>query len=181
MQPDLLTSRLKLRPFLSTDATAVQRLAGHAEVADTTLAIPHPYPDGAAEAWISSHETDYASNREITYAITLQTTGEVLGAISLIGISVKDSRCEFGYWVGREYWSNGYCTEAAARLVVFAYEHLNITRLVARCLARNPASARVMVKLAMQPEGRLVQHTCKNEVYEDILVYGLNLPDRTRA
>jgi [ribosomal protein S5]-alanine N-acetyltransferase len=181
MQPDLLTTRLRLRSFLLTDSTAVQRLAGHAAVADTTLTIPHPYPDGAAEAWISSHGPKYTNNQEITYAVTLQTTGQLLGAISLIGISLKDSRCEFGYWIGHDYWSNGYCTEAAARMLIFANEHLGITRFVARCMARNPASARVMIKLAMHPEGHLLQHTLKNGVYEDILVYGRNLPSRAGA
>jgi [ribosomal protein S5]-alanine N-acetyltransferase len=181
VQPDLVTSRLKLRAFSLADAAEVQRLAGDAAVADMTMAIPHPYPDGAAEEWISSHEIGFSTKREVTYAVTRQEDGCLLGAVALLGISQKDARCELGYWIGREYWSRGYCTEAAARLVVFAYEHLSATRIVARCLARNPASARVMVKLAMQPEGRLTQHVNKNGTYEDVLLYGLNLPGRARA
>jgi hypothetical protein len=54
-QPTLETPRLVLRPFTLEDAPAVQRLAGAKEVAATMLAVPHPYEDGIAEQWISTH------------------------------------------------------------------------------------------------------------------------------
>jgi len=45
-QPNLQTNRLMLRPFELSDAPIVQALAGAREIADTTLAIPHPIPMG---------------------------------------------------------------------------------------------------------------------------------------
>ena len=53
MDPRLETNRLTLRLFEISDAPMVQILAGTEEVARTTLSVPHPYPDGAAEAWIN--------------------------------------------------------------------------------------------------------------------------------
>jgi [ribosomal protein S5]-alanine N-acetyltransferase len=49
--PRLLTEGLVLRPFVSSDGSDVERLAGNRLVADTTLAIPHPYPIGGGAAW----------------------------------------------------------------------------------------------------------------------------------
>lgn len=43
------TERLLLRALDLADAPAVRHLAGAAEVARTAF-VPHPYPEGAAEA-----------------------------------------------------------------------------------------------------------------------------------
>ena len=64
--PTLTTDRLILRKFNISDAPKVQKLAGLFEIADTTLNIPYPYPDGAAEEWIKSHESGYQKKRAFT-------------------------------------------------------------------------------------------------------------------
>ena len=51
----LATKRLLLRPFTLDDAPAVQHLVSAYEIAENTLLIPHPYPDGAAADWIAKH------------------------------------------------------------------------------------------------------------------------------
>ncbi|MDO9318269.1 MAG: GNAT family protein [Gammaproteobacteria bacterium] len=66
----------------------------------------------------------------------------------------------------------GYCTEAVRCLINFAIEQLGMTRIVARCLARNPVSARVMEKADLTLEGCQHRHVLKNGVYEDILLLG---------
>ena len=181
MLPTLTTPRLLLRPFEMQDAASVEALAGDARVADTTAAIPHPYPPGAAEAWIATLAPDFEARRQITCAVALRDGGVLIGAMSLMSLSEEHARAEIGYWIGVPYWSHGYCTESAARLIRYAHETFGITRIVARCLARNPASARVMVKLGMQSEGRQVGHVHKNGQFEDMLMYGLNLPGRRAA
>ncbi len=178
MPPTLTTARLCLRPFELADASAVQRLAGDKRVALAATTIPHPYPDGAAEAWISTHANSFTSKREVTFAVTLRDRPELVGAISLLDLSELHARGEVGYWIGVEYWNRGYCTEAFARIIPYAYEELGITKVVARCSSDNLASARVMEKVGLRREGLLVKHSLKHGQFDDVLVYGLVLPGR---
>jgi RimJ/RimL family protein N-acetyltransferase len=101
-QPTLCTPRLELRPFTLDDAQVVQRLAGDRAIADTTANIPHPYEDGMAEAWISTHPALYEQKIDAVYAMTLADTGELVGAIGLM-LNLDNQRGELGYWVGKPY------------------------------------------------------------------------------
>lgn len=178
VQPVLTTPRLCLRPFSAADAADVQRLAGDARVALPTAAVPHPYPDGAAEAWIATHASAFAALQEVTFAICLRQTDALLGAISLMQIDLPDARAEVGYWIGVDHWRQGFGTEALACLIGYAHQGLGLTRIVARCIASNPGSARVMEKAGLQREGLLRQHTRKQGRFEDMLLYGIVLPGR---
>ncbi|MEM8723147.1 MAG: GNAT family N-acetyltransferase [Cyanobacteria bacterium P01_G01_bin.39] len=53
--PRLSTKRLKLRPLATADAVSLQKIASDRAIADTTISIPHPYPDGEAKRYILKH------------------------------------------------------------------------------------------------------------------------------
>jgi [ribosomal protein S5]-alanine N-acetyltransferase len=166
----LQTDRLRLRRFEKRDALAVQRLAGAAEVADTTLLIPHPYPDGAAEGFIESTHADWEKGEQYVFAITLHATGELCGSIGL-KVSAKHERGELGYWIGVPFWNHGYCTEAGRAVLKFAFEELKLNTVGAHHFVRNPASGCVLQKLGMKYEGRLRQHVKKGDRFEDLECY----------
>ena len=171
-QPTLETVRLWLRPFRPADAPAVQRMAGDRAIAESTANVPHPYPDGAAEQWIASHPAMWTEGKGATWAIVRKEDDAVAGAIGLR--LVTDNRyAELGYWVGREWWSNGYASESAAELVRFAFETLGLNRVMARHFRSNPASGRVMQKIGMIKEGTLRQHFLKWGRFEDLVCYGI--------
>jgi RimJ/RimL family protein N-acetyltransferase len=176
-QPTLETNRLRLRPFSLADAPTVQALAGAVEVASTTLTIPHPYEDGMAESWIATHEPGYDTGEQATFAIVLKETGELIGAIGLT-INASHRRGEMGYWVGVPFWNHGYATEAADALLAFGFDLLELHRIHAVHLSRNPASGRVMQKAGMRHESTQRQHILKRGVFEDVEGYGLLAADR---
>jgi len=171
-RPSLETERLLLRPFVLGDGPAVQELAGAYEVADTTINIPHPYEDGMAEEWIASHPAGFEAGNDVTFAVTRRSDGELLGSISLMQI-VRHHMAELGYWIGRPFWNQGFCTEAARATVQFGLEHLGLRRVFAVHMSRNPASGRVMQKIGMTHEGRQRSHAMRWDRLEDLELYGL--------
>jgi len=170
--PAIETERLLLRPFVMSDAKDVQCLAGDRAIADTTLNIPHPYEDGMAEEWISTHQPLFEAGELSNFAIILNNTDRLIGAIGL-SIVTRFERAELGYWIGRPYWKNGYCTEAGHAVIRYGFSVLKLNRIHASHLTRNPASGRVMQKLGMKHEGRARQHAKKWDKFEDLELYGI--------
>lgn len=170
--PILETERLILRPMQLTDAPIVQKLAGAPEIASTTLNIPHPYPEGAAEEFIQWTLEQAQTGEQYVFAITRKADGEFLGTIGL-GIDKRHHKAEVGYWLGVPYWGQGYMTEATKALIRFGFARLSLNRIFASHFTRNPASGRVMQKAGMRYEGIQRQAVRKDDRYEDLAFYAI--------
>lgn len=170
--PELLTARLCLRPPASADIPDIVTHAGDREVASTTLNIPHPYAPAMAVAWLSEIAQRAERDDAYTFAITRLDEGRLIGAVSL-RLTPAHQRAELGYWVGRPFWGQGICTEAAGAVLAWGFRVAGLQRVVAHHLSRNPASGRVMQKLGMVHEGTLRQHYQKWDTLEDVELYGL--------
>ena len=169
---NLYSDNLILRPFEINDAKRVRELAGDYEIAKTTLHIPYPYPEDAAEAWIKRTHEAAARGSLYAFAVVRKVDSELLGAISL-GIVPEYKRAELAYWMGKPYWGHGYTTEAASKLLKFGFEELDLNRIYAYAFSTNPASSMVMQKIGMAYEGTLVQHVRKWDEYYDLVAYGI--------
>lgn len=179
-RPVFETARLRLRPYRLDDASQLQRLAGDRRVAATTATIPHPYPDGAAEAWIAPHDENWSSGSRINCAIETRD-GEYVGGVGLV-FEAEHARAELGYWIAVPAWGKGYATEASEALCDYGFTTLGLHRIEARYLATNTASGGVMAKLGMQREAVLRQHVVKWNERHDLVVCGILAPEwRTRS
>lgn len=177
--PTIKTERLILRKFELSDASEVQRMAGDRDVARNTLNMPHPYTDGLAEQWISTHEKDYSDGKAIVFAVTESFSGKLVGAIGLM--LKRDYRHgEIGYWIGKEYWNKGYCTEAVKAIINFGFNEEKLHKIFANYFGNNPASGRVMEKAGMIFEGILVSHLWHFNEYKDLIFYGIFNPEEVK-
>jgi ribosomal-protein-alanine N-acetyltransferase len=170
--PIITTERLTMRSFELSDASEVQRMAGSSQIAATTANIPHPYLDGMAEDWISKHQNWFEEGISVDFAIELKSSKKLIGNISLI-INKANHRAEIGYWVGEEFWNQGYCTEAMKEVIRYAFTSRVINKITCRHIMTNPASGKVMMKSGLVQEGYFRQDIYKNGHYFDTLVYGL--------
>jgi RimJ/RimL family protein N-acetyltransferase len=176
-QPVLETKRLRLRPFVLADAGDVQVLAGNFAIADTTLNVPHPYPDGGAETFIAGHAAQFAKGENNTLAITLKSDGTLVGAIN-ISVDQRHQRGTIGYWIGQPFWNQGYATEAGRPLLDFVFTQWKLHKVVGTYLHRNPASGRVMQKLGFVQEGVLKEQVFRWGRFDDLVTCAVFHPTK---
>lgn len=177
IQPTLHTARLTLRPFEPSDIPAVTELCSERDIAANTLHIPHPYTLDDARSWIDSHPEIYAAGKAAIFAITHRDHQTLIGGIGLT-FDQQYNRAELGYWIGKPFWGNGFCSEAAPEILRFGFDICKLNRIFATHMMRNPASGRIMEKAGMKLEGILRQHVMKWDVYEDIAMYGMVVDSR---
>lgn len=170
--PTLKAENLILRPFIIEDGPEVQRMAGDDEIARNTLAMPHPYLDGMAENWISTHLSDFRDGKSAIWAITLADSGKLAGAIGLM-LQTQLSNAEAGYWLGKEFWNRGYCTEALRTVIDFGFNNLKLHKIFASHFGDNPQSGRVMQKAGIVYEATLKSHMFHWNKHKDLVFYGI--------
>jgi 8-oxo-dGTP diphosphatase len=146
--PTLQTPRLILRPLTSGDASEIERHVADWDVARWTSNIPHPYPAGAAAAWIAR----LPAGPEMVLGITERGTDRVIGCI---GVRLdEDGRSgEFGYWMAKPMWGKGYTTEALQAYVAHAFRTLALEKLTSAAMPANIGSIRVQEKAGFRKVG----------------------------
>ncbi|MBA5873863.1 MAG: GNAT family N-acetyltransferase [Nitrospira sp. CR1.2] len=165
------TKRLLFRPFQTSDAEVVHRLAGSHDVASGTF-LPHPMDRQAAHNWITERVEDQAAGRGVTFAITLAESGQVIGSIGMEIVTAHEQG-RLSYWLGRTYWNKGYGSEAVTALVEYGFDNLHLHRIYAPHFHTNPASGRVLQKVGMTHEGRLREHYLRFGQRIDVEIYGM--------
>jgi RimJ/RimL family protein N-acetyltransferase len=149
MVETISTERLVLRPLRVSDAGPMTLHSSDQRVARMTTSIPHPYPPGAAAAYIEGTLT--GRHTEEAWAIdATQSDGEELIGV----ISFKPGLDELGYWVGPPYWNAGYATEAVTALAAHLFGARGLERLDAIAFADNAASAAVLLKAGFREIGQ---------------------------
>ena len=126
---ELVTPRLLLRDFRLADEAAVHAYASDPK---TTVFTDWGPNDTAAtrefivQATAEAHSPD---RRTYTLAAVLRATDDVIGAAGLVVDEVATRSCSIGYVIHAAFWSRGYATEAAARLLQFGFTDVRLHRI----------------------------------------------------
>jgi RimJ/RimL family protein N-acetyltransferase len=149
--PTLETARMALRPPRIGDASRVVSLVNDFDIARMTTAVPHPYDQQDAEAYLS-HAARADPTREATFAMETPTDG----LVGMIGLYRRGPLGpEIGYWIGRPFWGRGLATEAARGVLSWAKNALGRRVVVSGHFADNPASGRVLEKAGFLYTGEI--------------------------
>ncbi|MEM9158066.1 MAG: GNAT family N-acetyltransferase [Verrucomicrobiota bacterium] len=155
--PFLETERLLLRRPRIEDAEAIyQGWTADPEVTRYMTWAPHQslaetcaFLQRSIESWRAAGSR---ATPEYVYIIEDRETNAVMGTI---GLRPESMKAELGYCLAREYWNNGYMTEAVKAIINWGLRPAAYQRVQAFCDAENIGSARVMEKSGMSYEGTL--------------------------
>jgi RimJ/RimL family protein N-acetyltransferase len=93
--------------------------------------------------------------RSFPLAVEETRSGRLVGAVEVGPVDWTHLHAELGYWIDPRRWGRGFATEAAERMVAFAFEDLGLHRLHAGFLPFNERSRKVLKRIGFRKEGVL--------------------------
>jgi RimJ/RimL family protein N-acetyltransferase len=172
-QPVLETLRLQLRPIELSDALEIQNNAVMREIADTMISLPHPYPPGEANQYISQKQKEREAGTAVAFIIEKKEDKTFCGLIELREIDHEHAQGELSFWLAVNAWGHGYMTEVVQVIVRYGFEVLRLNRLYAYHMLRNPATGQVLKKNGFRQEGLLRQRVQKWGKFEDVVLMAM--------
>lgn len=143
------SERLLLRPGWLEDAGELTVRIADEAIVRNLASVPWPYRREDAESWLRLPKPA----KYPTFLLTLPgASGSPI--IGTCGLHEEAHGPEIGYWIAREWWGQGYATEAA-RAVLSVARTLGHRRIHSCHAVDNPASGRVLRKAGFVPTGRL--------------------------
>lgn len=143
----LESDRLILRPFQINDVQNVYCYAKDNDVTKYLNWFPHKNIEETKKII-----TELYINNIGTYAIELKSKAKCIGCFEL-RLCVEHDKASFGYVLNKNYWNNGYMSEALNLIIKFCFEKLQLNRIESNYYVGNEASGKVMKKCGMIYEG----------------------------
>jgi RimJ/RimL family protein N-acetyltransferase len=153
------TPRLLIRPLTPADADG---LLAYRSIPDVCRYVPfEPQTrdellERIATRWTQTELT--AEGQVVTLGVQVRDTGALAGDVMLAWQSQEHSCGEIGAVFNPDLSGRGYATEALNAMLRLGFEGLGLHRIMARIDERNEPSVRLVGRLGMRLEARLVEN-----------------------
>lgn len=119
-------------------------------------------------------ESAIMSDDKLVLAICLVDSGKYIGNVMLQDIDWINRTARAPFMIGdKNYWGNGYATEARMLMLKFAFEERGLQRISAVVLENNIASLRIHEKCGFKKEGLMRNSMFKNGRYYNQYILGV--------
>ncbi|CAL9610673.1 Acetyltransferase [Streptomyces sp. enrichment culture] len=173
---EIRTPRLLLRRWSDDDVVPLSEINADPAVMHWTGDGSPLDPDataGEVERW----EEEWDDEGFGQFAVELLASGELIGAVGLSVVADDlpglPSDVEIRWRLGRQFWGQGYASEAAQAALEFALQDRGVDRVVAVVRVGDHASANVAEKLGMAAE-REITHPEQGHALQ---VYAIDLTE----
>ena len=136
---EIKTKRLVLkRPDKSINNKLFASLVGDWDIAKWLSDVPYPYTEKHAQKFIKRSSPD-----DLRFSVFYD---EIL--VGGVGVSFEENnQLDLGYWIAKDYWGNGFATEASKGLIDYVKNETEFKAITACYVKGNKTSAKVLKKL----------------------------------
>ena len=158
----LETPRLLLRPLVPGDLDRLTEIWTDPEVSRFLLTQPRSSVEVAEKLdAMRAHARRFGM-----WAVTLRTTGELIGRCGFYPYaSERGVEPELAFLLAREHWGAGLASEAARAALDALFRRQRPPRAIALVRPEHAASRRVLSKVGMREEGRVVVNGVEVALY----------------
>lgn len=146
----LLTARMLLRPPRLSDAREIFETWGNDPVVTRYLTWTASRSVVDTEVFLRGAISRMASGEEHSW---LMTPRGAPGAMGMISAWQENQQAELGFVLARAYWNRGLMTEALGAVIDWCAAREDIQQVWAVCDIDNLASAYVLEKAGLSPQG----------------------------
>jgi len=167
--------KVLLRPLKRTDIANFLNWFNDVEVTQY-LNFYLPMTEMAEEKWIEDAGSRIQAGTDVGFVIEAieGDSAKPIGSIGLAGINPKDHGASLGITIGeKDYWGNGYGTEATRRILDYGFQQLNLHRISSSAFAFNERSIRLHKKVGFKEEGLQREAIFKNGQFHDLVMFGI--------
>ena len=169
--PRLITERLLMRPITRDDIDFIFELFKRSETNKYSEYPDLKTRDEAVEMYESYLKPGF--NDHFRVIIENKDTGTPMGTIGLYKYSETHRRAEMGYDLLKEYWGNGYISEAVRAITNYGFNDLGLIRIEATVDQENSRSIRVLERAGFKHEGTLLKRYYYRGRFHNELYYGI--------
>lgn len=170
----LQTKRLNIRELNLTDIHNVHQLHSLPETDEfNTLGIPETIQvtEKIVLEWLNAQNQQ--PRNLYVFGIDLKDGDKFIGLIA-INLGKENYRtAEVWFKIHKDFWRNGYTTEALTKLLDFGFNQLHLHRIEAGCAVENIASGKVLEKVGMIREGMKRKKLPIRGEWKDNYFYGI--------
>lgn len=179
----LASARLLIEPISSAHHQAFFRAVDDARaVLEPWLPwVPLNDTADASLRYTNACERDWDKGAAVRFFVRVRNQPGVAGVVSLENCVQTHQSCELGYWLHPHFHRQGLMTEAASRVLEFAFQEMGAHRVRAAAAFENLASQRVIERLHFTREGVARDAEFVNGRWISHLVYSRLSSDRATS
>ncbi len=173
LSPRLETERLILRRWKKDDIDDLYKMISDKRLF-TYLKKPNITKE-EEEKKLDSWLRNVNESLEERWAITLKTTGAIIGQISVESVNAKNNYCTIGFMLQYAYWGHSYASEALSKVTDYLLNK-GYYLVEGCCNELNIASSKTMLKAGFTKDGYIKERRLnKDGTYTGLEYYSKKL------